>query len=176
MIEKGKMHQEGFTMIEVLVALLILAVGIMGLSAMQLTSLKVNQGAYYRSQASILASDILDRMRANRDGLDAGNYDSLDTSATIPSAQSCISATTGCTASQLASQDFREWAGYFEDVDSVGNAYLPLIPGATGTVAIDSDNNATVTISWGQEGWEDNGSGKIVKKEQTQQFQVVVRI
>ncbi len=168
--------QSGFTLIEVLVAILILAVGLMGLSAMQLTSLKVNQGAYYRSQASILASDILDRMRANREGFEDGDYDDLDTSDSIPSAQSCISSALGCTSSQLADQDFREWAGYFEDVDSLGNSYLPLIPGATGTVDVDGDNNATVVISWGQQGWGENADGDIVKEQQTQQFQIVVRI
>lgn len=166
---------DGFTLIEVLVAILILAVGLMGLSAMQLTSLKVNQGAYYRSQASILASDILDRMRANRDAFESGEYDSLDTSGSVPSAQGCISST-GCTRTQLASQDFYEWSAYFEDLEGLGNDYQPFIPGAVGTVEVDADNNATVTISWGQEGWGDDGSGKTVKEIQTQQFQVVVRI
>lgn len=176
MITRSKIGANGFTLIEVLITILIMAVGLMGLSAMQLTSLKVNQGAYYRSQASVLASDILDRMRANRAGFDSGGYDSLDTEATIPAAQSCISAVSGCSPAQVALQDFREWSAYFVDVDSLGNSYVPFIPGATATVTVDSDNNATVMINWGQEGWEDDGAGTIAKADLTQQFRLIVRI
>ncbi len=160
---------KGFSLIEVLVAILILAIGLMGITAMQLSSLKVNQGAYYRSQASILASDILDRMRANRDAFLDGDYDDLDTDGANPTAQACISQAAGCSSANIAAQDFFEWSQYF-------NGAFPLIPGASGTVAVDGSNNATVIVSWNQEGWADDGNGKIVKEDQGQQFRVVVRI
>ncbi|NIB40252.1 type IV pilus modification protein PilV [Pseudomaricurvus alkylphenolicus] len=167
--------QAGFSMIEVLITLVILSVGLLGVSAMQLTSLKVNHGAYSRSQAVILANDIIDRMRANREAFLDGDYDDLDTSATIPSSQNC-GATDGCTPAQLATQDFREWAGYFVDVDDDDN-FMALINSATGTVVTDSDNNATVTISWQQEEWiRDEEDGSINRQIRGQNYSVTVRI
>ncbi len=172
----------GFTMIEVLVAILVLSVGLLGIAALQLSSLKVNQGAYYRSQASILATDILDRMRANRNAYLAGNYDNLNTGNGVQSEQTCVSAATGCSVAQIALQDFREWQGYFVDVAGVGAGFMPLIPGATGTVTRDGSNNATVTISWVQERWvpESQGTseeiGYMDKELAQQQLQVIVRI
>lgn len=58
---------DGFTLIEILVAMFVLAVGLLGVAAMQLRGLQFNHDAHTRGQASVLASGISDRMRANRD-------------------------------------------------------------------------------------------------------------
>jgi type IV pilus assembly protein PilV len=58
--------QSGFTLVEVLVALVILAIGLLGVAGMQTRSLGGNQGALYRSQAVLFANDIIERMRVNR--------------------------------------------------------------------------------------------------------------
>jgi type IV pilus assembly protein PilV len=58
--------QRGLTLIEILVTLLILSIGLLGLAALQTTSLRFNTGAYYRTQATALAYDFADRMRTNR--------------------------------------------------------------------------------------------------------------
>lgn len=68
-------RQRGTTLIEVLIALLVLSVGLLGMAGLQMTSLKSNHSAYYRSQASLLAYDIADRMRANRKAALDGEYD-----------------------------------------------------------------------------------------------------
>lgn len=68
-------RQRGTTLIEVLIALLVLSVGLLGMAGLQMTSLKSNYSAYYRSQASLLAYDIADRMRANRSEALYGSYD-----------------------------------------------------------------------------------------------------
>ncbi len=65
----------GFTLIESLVALLIMSIGLLGVAALQLASLQANHGAFQRTQATFLAQDIVDRMRANRDAAVAGQYD-----------------------------------------------------------------------------------------------------
>lgn len=57
---------KGASLIEVLVTMVILSIGLLGLAGLQLTNVKNAQNAYYRSQATFLAYDILDRMRANR--------------------------------------------------------------------------------------------------------------
>ena len=59
-------RQGGFSIIEVLVALLVLAIGLLGLAALQAQGLRFNHDAYVRSQATNLAYDIVDRMRVNR--------------------------------------------------------------------------------------------------------------
>src|SRR5262249_56408603 len=55
----------GFTLIEALVALLVLSIGLLGVAALQLTSLRSNPSSSFRSQATLLAYDVVDRMRAN---------------------------------------------------------------------------------------------------------------
>ncbi len=55
----------GFSLIEVLVALLVLAIGLLGLAALQAQGLRFNHDAYVRTQATHIAYDIVDRMRAN---------------------------------------------------------------------------------------------------------------
>jgi type IV pilus assembly protein PilV len=59
-------RQSGFTMLEVLITMVIIAFGLLGVAGIIANGLKNNQGSYQRSQASWLASDIIDRMRANR--------------------------------------------------------------------------------------------------------------
>jgi type IV pilus assembly protein PilV len=58
-------RESGFTLIEVLVALLVLSIGLLGLAALQAQGLRFNHDAYVRTQATQLAYDIVDRMRAN---------------------------------------------------------------------------------------------------------------
>jgi type IV pilus assembly protein PilV len=87
--------QHGFTLLEVLVAIVILSIGLLGLAGLQAVSLNNNQIAYYRSIASQQAYDMADRIRANLAGVTAGNYDNL--TATIPTDPACINSANGCT-------------------------------------------------------------------------------
>lgn len=112
----------GFTLIEVLIAVVILAGGLLGLAALQATTLRNNQSAYFRSLATQLAYDISDRMRSNRAGVIAGNYN--DAAASI---DNCEANT--CTPAQMAGYDLALWNG--------ANG-LRQLPGGTGVVCIDS--------------------------------------
>ncbi|WP_213875356.1 type IV pilus modification protein PilV [Pseudomonas sp. dw_358] len=60
-------HQGGFSLIEVMISVLILAVGLLGAAAIQLTALKYTDSSTMRSQASFIAYDMMDRIRANPD-------------------------------------------------------------------------------------------------------------
>ena len=70
---QGK-RQYGFTLLEVLIALLILSIGLLGLAALQTTGLRSNQMASMRTLATEAAYDITDRMRANPAGVAANEY------------------------------------------------------------------------------------------------------
>jgi type IV pilus assembly protein PilV len=67
---RATLHR-GMSLVEVLVTVVLISVGLLGVAALQVTSLKGNQESYARSQATSLASDIIERMRANQLGLAA---------------------------------------------------------------------------------------------------------
>lgn len=64
----------GVSLIEVLVTVAVLSIGLLGLAGLQANGTKFNHSAYLRSQATIMAYDIADRMRANRAAALAGTY------------------------------------------------------------------------------------------------------
>jgi len=120
----SKYRQQGVGLIEVLITAFILAVGLLGLAALQTRSLQYNHGAYLRSQATILSYDIVDRMRINRTVALAGGYDvNYDV---VP---------TG--GSTLVSADLDEWKTLLGDV----------LPDGDGAIDCDS-NSCTVSLRW----------------------------
>jgi len=67
--------QKGMTLVETLVALVVLSIGLLGVAGLQMASLRSNHSAHLRSQGTALAYDIIDRMRANRNAALGGAYD-----------------------------------------------------------------------------------------------------
>lgn len=67
--------EQGFTLLEILVAILVLSIGLLGLAGLQATGLQSNHSGYLRSQATIFAYEMADRLRANRSTAVDGNYD-----------------------------------------------------------------------------------------------------
>ena len=119
----GFRQQSGFTLIEVLISALILAVGIIGIAGLQGVSLRSNQSAFMRSQATAFAYDLADRMRSNISSANAGWYDP----ATAAAIAACNSVA-GCTPQNLAQNDLSEW-------NAAITTYLPM---GQGYVCIDS--------------------------------------
>ncbi|HSP31767.1 MAG TPA: type IV pilus modification protein PilV, partial [Halomonas sp.] len=66
--------QRGFTMLEVLVSMIVIAIGLLGYAGLQATSMKNGNTAYLRSQATMLSHDIVERMRVNRAVALTGTY------------------------------------------------------------------------------------------------------
>ena len=71
----GHATMRGVGMIEVLTAMVVVAVAVLGISRMQITMLQQNQSALLRSQATILAYDAIDRLRVDRQSALNGDYD-----------------------------------------------------------------------------------------------------
>lgn len=67
-------RSRGFSLIEVLITILIFAVGLLGMAALQAVSMRSNQSANFRTQATALAYMIIDRMHANSDAVRRGEY------------------------------------------------------------------------------------------------------
>ncbi|MAY42819.1 MULTISPECIES: type IV pilus modification protein PilV [unclassified Neptuniibacter] len=66
--------QKGTTLIEVLIAIVIISIGLLSVAALQTVALKSNNGSYLRSQATFLAYDLADRIRAAPDSAENGDY------------------------------------------------------------------------------------------------------
>ncbi len=100
-------HQIGVGLIEVLIALLVLGVGILGMVSMQVTAKRNSYEATQRSIATALASDIIERMRSNPSELISYDAQTLGGGSIGTAPASCNTAP--CVTSALASRDLYEW-------------------------------------------------------------------
>jgi len=151
--------QEGSSLIEVLVTLVIMAVGLLGLASMQMISIKNLNNSQFRSLATIYAYDMAERMRANRIGVELNSYDDLDTiGATDPNC-------TSCSTSEIAQLDEFQWAERItQDVISGG------LPAGNGTVKVNS-GVYDIKIQW-QEQQRDSNGGVV----ETTEFTLTVQL
>lgn len=131
----------GFTLVEVLVAILLLSVGLLGVAGLQISGLRYQQGAYMRGQATSLLYDMADRMRINPQGVGASSYNAITINTTTSGWQSSLPAdpdcaANTCTPANQAALDTRQWG-----------LALGQLPRAVGTV---TRNGLifTLTITW----------------------------
>ncbi len=139
----------GFTLIEVLIAMLILAVGLLGLAALQTSTLRSNLAAYNHGQATQLLYDIADRMRANNCTAPATcNYIITDSNSLTGQSvtTSCATPPTGCIASVLANNDLIEWNDAIRTTLPMGKGIISSANGIfTLSVTWDDDRSGAVT-------------------------------
>ncbi|WP_279250928.1 type IV pilus modification protein PilV [Candidatus Marimicrobium litorale] len=153
--------QSGFTLLEVLIAMIIIATGLLGVASMQLMSFQNSQGAYMRSQATVLATDMLDRMRSNKPGRQSGSYSALtlDEKEDVPEKKTCMILDSGCSAADIASQDVYEWSRHFWNLEDQ-DGYKPTLPGARATVTQTAGTDEyIVTVFWKQRDWDVDADG-----------------
>ena len=129
--------QNGFTLIEVMVALVIFSIGLLGLAGIQQVSLSQNATSMQRTVAMNFAYDMLDRMRNNK----STNY----TTATAASSPNCVSAP--CNATQMANYDIYEW--------NLDLAYTKNLPNGRGFIT-GGPTGYTIYV-----GWDENKKGSV---------------
>lgn len=116
----------GVSLIEVLVSIVVLSVALLGSAGLMGASLRSTNNAYYRSQATVLADDILDRMRANIDAARNQDYD-IDPGPSYSAA-----------AGSFERYDCEEWVGML----------TATFPDAVGTVDVNPAGGVTIMIQW----------------------------
>lgn len=119
--------QTGVGLIEVLVTVLLLATSLLVLAALQVRSLQYNQSSYLRSQANVLAYDIIDRMRLNRAAARSHSYD-INFNVGKPAGGS------------VANVDLREWLTNVEN----------MLPEGEGRVVCNGADICTISIRWSE--------------------------
>lgn len=133
----------GFSLIEVLVALVVLSVGLLGLAALQAEGLRGTTTAHTRFLAVRLMTDIVDRMRANSAG--AADY-AVTTSGTGVGSHQCSqngsTPAQECTATNMAQYDIFLWK---QDITA-------LLPSATASITAGADDRYTITLNWSERG------------------------
>ena len=139
-------HQTGVTMIEVLVAILVSVIGLFSVMKLQLTAVTNTHSSLSRSQAAIIASGMVDQLRANSTAAVAGSYD-LTLTGSVP------------TSGGLEVADLPQWRA---DLAAT-------LPAGTGSVnCVSATAICTLVVQWDDSRGLSGGT--------TQQFSLVVRL
>ncbi len=141
---------KGYSLIEVLVSVVVLALGFLGMTSLQTKSLQNNQNAVLRTQAAYLSYEMLEKIRgnpvANAIDIYVGNNG-------VTSATNCL--TTSCDQNDLAAFDVLSWKCAINSSHCTNDVQGNLIsttselPSGTGTIE-KSGNNIKITISWAE--------------------------
>lgn len=141
-------RQSGFSLLEVLVTMAIIAIGLLGFASMLVQSMKTNRMAMQRSMATFYAYDIIDCMRVNKQAATAGDY-TRDFTDTIP------------TGTSVADTDLKLWLNSL-------SAELPssdVLPSGASIAIV--GNTVTVQIRWSESLTSDDNAIHIWKTVST---------
>lgn len=142
----------GFTLVEVLIAVLVMGIGLLGLAGLQTTGLRGTLGAAQRSEATRLAYEIADRMRANPAGVAAGAYDNQ-----AGTGDDCLHG--ACSPTQLAGYDLAQWLATLGARLPAGAGWVCLDStpddGAATAPDCDGDGSAYAIKIW----WDESRTG-----------------
>lgn len=131
--------QRGSSMLEILITLVIVAIALLGTAGLQLNAMRVNKGGQFRTQAIFLASDMAERMEANKAEAILGTYAVAATSAVGVAAADC--SVVACNSANLASWDISQW----------GQAITNVLPQPSWTITQTVAGNPStynIVISW----------------------------
>jgi len=131
-----KNTQRGVTLVEAMIALLVISVGLLGIASLQLTAMNQNASSLHNSQAVWMAYNMSDRIRANPGEFDS--YDGEDTADITD--QDCVSS--GCNPGEMVDADIADWKTMVEN-----------LPGGRGIISSNADGLLVSVM------WDDNGTG-----------------
>lgn len=130
-------RQGGFTLIEVLVAVFVLSLGMLGIAGLQAATSRYKINSWATNASAVLVSDLADRMRANPSATgnvfgtatQVSSYVLNDTwtgQATLPAApaKNCLTDTNGCTPAEMAAHDLSVWRRELRRVMPAGSAWI----------------------------------------------------
>lgn len=149
----------GFSLLEVLISLLIFSLGLLGMAGLMVMSVKTNQSAYLRTQASFLAQSMADRIRGNlgRINLYNGAY-----SAATAGPDTCASGV-ACPPATIAARDIALWSRQL--ADSLPNAAADIncdgvsLGSGAQLGAAPYSGLCTFTITWSEQTLDRDGTG-----------------
>ena len=160
-MQRGRSISTGFSLIELLVAVLVMGIGVLGVTALQMVSLQNNRDALERAEAVQLAYDIMDRIRANPGAAAGVAYAGVDIGDGPPSANDCIANV--CSEAQMVAFDVASWKctlgsyngdGVCQGMRAGGilppEDQLPGLPEGDGSIAIDGAGTVTITVQWAE--------------------------
>lgn len=157
MVHHSPCRNTGFSMIEVLITMFVIAVAMLGTAALQAYSMKVNQGSQFRAQAVMLGTDLLERIEANNQAAIAGSY-----AATLPqkgAASKC--AGTLCSPQEMA----------LYDLSQVQEAMARQLPDSSGEITFAGAGPYTYTV---QITWRERASRPSTSSGKTETFSYTV--
>jgi len=150
---------KGFTLIEVLIALFVLAIGLLGMATLMMASMQSSQGASQRSAATVAAYDLAERMRTNRTqaAVAASPYAGNPAAAALPLCFTDNTNTAGCSNADNVLLDRAQWAANLRNaipdaeasIQQIDNTTFCIVifwqePGVTNTASVLATNPCNV--------------------------------
>ncbi len=136
-------RQGGFTLLEILIAIVIFSIGLLGIAGLQVAGMRFTHGSQLRSIAVAQAESMSDLMRANEFAVQAGYYNVQED---MPTSASPDCAAVVCDALQRATYDLVAWNVHTEGAPLQSNA--DVLPSGTGVVCRDSTPNDGDSTGW----------------------------
>ncbi len=133
--------QRGFTLLEILIAIVIFSIGLLGIARLQIAGMRFTHGSQLRSTAVQQAESMADLMRANEYGMRKGNYNFLNQGTDMPTAAPFDCAVVPCNATNRATYDLVNW-------NTSNTNVLPGDAEATGAVCRDSTPDDGSSADW----------------------------
>lgn len=140
---------KGFSLVEVMVSLIILSIGLLAIARIELELLSKNNGSFYRGQVAIAATDLMDRVHANKDPTIADQY-LLPDPAVPPTSPGFDCRTASCTTTNMAKADLYQW--YTQTKAIVPGLKVKIVNAGTPPVK-------AITIMWNEPGQPATATG-----------------
>lgn len=171
----------GFTLLEVVISMAILAFGLLGVASLHMVSLQNTNAAYLRSQAVTISDDLIERIRNNpallahaiENPIDSSDNFSGETE-TTPSPNGACSQTDGCSPEVLINSELHEWSQSLKRLGDMAKKEESSTPPVHVTLTYQADNKLfELIVNWQSKQW-DSTSGKRKNADSSYKFVVAI--